>query len=113
MLLDVPDPVLDVVKTLLVGNIVDEHDAHCPAVVGCGDGPEPLLPCRVPDLQFDKILLVHNHAKVAELSSDRDLLLFKPLCRQSIENAGLSDSCVTYDHNLKELIILIHYALKV
>ena len=41
---DVSDPVLDVVKTLLVGNIVDEHDAHGPAVVGRGDGSEPFLP---------------------------------------------------------------------
>ena len=53
MLLDVPDPVLDVVETLLVGNIIDKHDAHGPAVVGRGDGPEPLLSRRVPNLQLD------------------------------------------------------------
>ena len=53
VLLDVADPVLDVVEALLVGDVVDEHDAHGPAVVGRGDGAEPLLAGRVPDLQLD------------------------------------------------------------
>ena len=63
MLFDVPDPVLDVVKTLLIGNIVDEHDAHGPAVVGCGDGSEPLLSRRVP------------YREVAPRPADVDLLV--------------------------------------
>ena len=50
VLLDIPDPVLDVVETLLVGNIVDQHDAHGPTVIGRGDGAEPLLTSRVPYL---------------------------------------------------------------
>jgi hypothetical protein len=53
VLLNVPDPVLDVVKALLVGDIIDEHDAHGAAVVGGGDGPEPLLSGCVPDLELD------------------------------------------------------------
>ena len=53
MLLDVPDPVLDVVEALLVGDVVHQHDAHGAAVVGRGDGPEPLLSRRVPNLQLD------------------------------------------------------------
>ena len=53
MLLNIPDPVLDVVKTLLIGDVIDQHDPHGPPVVGRGDGPEPLLACRVPDLQLD------------------------------------------------------------
>ena len=53
MLLDVPDPVLDVVEALLIGDVVHQHDAHGAAVVGRGDGPEPLLSRRVPNLQLD------------------------------------------------------------
>ena len=53
VLLDVSDPVLDVVEALLVRDVVDEHDAHGAPVVGGRDGPEPLLPRRVPNLQFD------------------------------------------------------------
>ena len=62
MLLDVPDPVLDVVETLLVGNIVDKHDAHGPAVVSSCDRPEPLLTRRVPDLKFDLLSVQLNCA---------------------------------------------------
>ena len=53
MLFNVPDPVLDVVEALLVGDVVDQHDAHGAAVVGGGDGAEPLLASCVPDLQLD------------------------------------------------------------
>ena len=53
MFLNVPDPVLDVVKALLVGDVVDEHDAHGPSVVGRRDRSEALLARRVPDLELD------------------------------------------------------------
>ena len=51
--LDVPDPVLDVVETLLVGDVIHQHDAHGAPVVGRGDRPEPLLARSVPDLELD------------------------------------------------------------
>ena len=41
MLVDVPEPLGDVVEGLGVGDVVDQHDAHGPAVVGGGDGVEP------------------------------------------------------------------------
>ena len=53
VLLDVSDPVLDVIETLLVGDVIHQHDAHGAPVVGRGDRPEPLLARRVPDLQLD------------------------------------------------------------
>ena len=53
MLFNIPDPVLDVVKALLVGDVVHEHDAHRAPVVGRGDRAEPLLSGRVPDLKLD------------------------------------------------------------
>ena len=53
VLLDIPDPVLDVVEALLVGDVVHQHDAHGAPVVGRGDSPEPLLTRRVPDLKLD------------------------------------------------------------
>lgn len=53
MLLDVSDPVLNVLERLLVGHVVHEHDAHGAAVVGGGDRSEPLLTGRVPNLQLN------------------------------------------------------------
>ena len=47
-LVDVPQPLGDVVECFGVGDVVDEHDAHSSAVVGRRDGVEPLLPRCVP-----------------------------------------------------------------
>lgn len=33
MLFNVPDPVLDVVEAFVVGDVVDQHDAHGPSVI--------------------------------------------------------------------------------
>jgi len=68
MFLDVPDPVLDVIETLLVGDVVDEHDPHGPPVVGRGDGPEPLLARSVPYLQLD-LLTVQLYCTDLEVDS--------------------------------------------
>ena len=62
MLFNVPDPVLDVVETLLVGDVVHQHDAHGAPVVGGGDRPEPLLARRIPDLQLDLLAVQLNCA---------------------------------------------------
>ena len=62
VLLDVPDPVLDVVEALLVGDVVDEHDAHGAAVVGRRDRAEALLARGVPDLQLDLLAVQLDRA---------------------------------------------------
>lgn len=43
------------VKRPLVGDVVDEEDAHGAAVVGGGDGAEALLTGCVPDLELDAL----------------------------------------------------------
>ena len=43
-------PLFDIVEGLLVGHVVHDNDAVGASVVGGGDGPEPLLPSRIPDL---------------------------------------------------------------
>ena len=50
MLFDVPDPVLDVVEGLFVGDVVDQHDAHGAPVIRCRNRSKSLLTRRVPDL---------------------------------------------------------------
>lgn len=40
-------PILDSIEGLLVGNVIHQNKAHGPAVIGCGDGPVPLLPSCV------------------------------------------------------------------
>ena len=73
MLFNVPDPVLDVVEALLVGDVVDQHDAHGAAVVGGGDGAEPLLASCVPDLQLD-LLPIQLYCANLEVNSCKGTL---------------------------------------
>ena len=75
MLFNVPDPVLDVVEALLVGDVVDQHDAHGAAVVGRGDGAESLLPRSVPDLKLD-LLSIQLYSSNLEINPYRKLILF-------------------------------------
>lgn len=58
-LIDVPEPLADVLEALGVGDVVHQHDAHGPSVVGGGDGVEALLPRRVP--VGDTTVLQRNH----------------------------------------------------
>jgi len=57
MLVDIPQPLGDVVKALRVGYVIHEEDAIGAPVVTGGDRVETLLTSRVPDLQFDFLAL--------------------------------------------------------
>lgn len=69
MLLYLPDPVSDVVEALLVRDVVDQENPHRPAVVGCRDRPETLLPSRIPDLKLQPLSLLLNCANL-EINSN-------------------------------------------
>ena len=40
-------PVLDSIERFLIGDVIHQNEAHGSAVIGCGDGPVPLLPSCV------------------------------------------------------------------
>ena len=68
----------------------------------------------VPDLQFDVGLFFNNHTEVAEFDTDcHAVLLFKSMVSQSLQDAGLANSCVAQNNDLKNDIKVIENALKV
>lgn len=62
-LLDLRDPVPDGVERLLVRHVVHQEDALCASEIGGGDGAEPLLPSRVPDLKLDSLGITGSREK--------------------------------------------------
>ncbi len=60
MLINLLEPVLDIVKSDFLSAVVDEDDAHGSLVIGLCDRAEPLLTCRVPNLQLDALVLHIN-----------------------------------------------------
>mmetsp|Transcript_8145 Transcript_8145/g.24159 ORF Transcript_8145/g.24159 Transcript_8145/m.24159 type:complete len:333 (+) Transcript_8145:266-1264(+) len=93
VLLDGPHPRGDVGERVLVGDVVDEEDAHGAAVVGRRDGLEPLLPRRVPDLQFDS-LAVQLHAPDLKVDPNRgDEGLREGVVGKPHQNRALPHAC--------------------
>jgi hypothetical protein len=45
-------PILNIVESSAVGHVISQYDTHGASIIGCGDGLESLLACRVPYLQF-------------------------------------------------------------
>ena len=88
VLLDVPDPVLDVVEALLVGDVVDEHDTHGSAVVGRGDGPESLLSRCVPDLQLDLLAVELDRPDLEVDACEREVVCYTVYSRDTMNNTA-------------------------
>lgn len=40
-------PILDSIEGFLIGDVIHQDEAHSSTVIGCGDGPVPLLSSRV------------------------------------------------------------------
>ena len=57
MLINLLEPVRNVIKSLLVGAVIDQNDTHGPFVVSLRNGSESLLPCSIPDLQFHSLII--------------------------------------------------------
>lgn len=78
VLLDLTEPVLDVVKGFLVGDIVDENVTMSSTVVGLGDGTETLLTSGIP-LWFYKSKM-RNFVSKGSHNSNRQVLARSDAC---------------------------------
>jgi hypothetical protein len=57
MLINLLEPVRYVIKSLLVGAVVDQNDPHSPFVVSLSNGSESLLASSIPDLQLHSLII--------------------------------------------------------
>jgi hypothetical protein len=109
--LDLVHPELaDVVEAEGVGEVEDEEDALAAAVVGAGDGPEPLLPRSVPDLELD-VLAINLDGLEAEVHPDGcQVVLGELVLDEAHQDGGLAHARVADDHRLVEVVELLdHY----
>ena len=106
VLVDLLDPVLHVVEGLLVGDVVDHDDAVGAPVVGAGDGAEPLLASRVPDLQLRGPGVLFQSAELKVHPNGADVALRVGVIRESEQKATLAHPRVTDEQELEEVVIL-------
>lgn len=93
----------------VLGDIVDEEDSDCRAVVGASDGSEILLASGVPHLQFDCFVTNRQHSR-GKFHTKRDLvLLVYALLHELSDYATLAHSCVAHHNEFKQIIELAHY----
>ncbi len=57
MLINLLEPVRYVIKSLLVGAVIDQNDPHSSFVVSLSDGSESLLASSIPDLQLHSLII--------------------------------------------------------
>lgn len=60
MLINLLEPILDVVKGLLVSAVIDQDDSHSSLVISLSDSPESFLACCVPDLELHFLIIDIN-----------------------------------------------------
>eukprot|EP00268_Persea_americana_P048234 TRINITY_DN5077_c0_g1_i2.p2 TRINITY_DN5077_c0_g1~~TRINITY_DN5077_c0_g1_i2.p2 ORF type:complete len:100 (-),score=5.34 TRINITY_DN5077_c0_g1_i2:336-635(-) len=79
MLLDVPDPIPNVVERGLIRDIIHQQYTHGSSVVSCCDSPETFLTSCIPYLKFDALPIKLNGSNL-KVNPDRHALLLTSEC---------------------------------
>mmetsp|Transcript_58999 Transcript_58999/g.144706 ORF Transcript_58999/g.144706 Transcript_58999/m.144706 type:complete len:245 (-) Transcript_58999:186-920(-) len=106
MLLDLADPVANVVKRLLICHIVHQQDPHGTAVVRRCDSPEPLLPRRIPDLELEALPLLLDSANLEVDANGCDEGRREGVIREAQQQAALADPAVPDQQQLDQVIVV-------
>mmetsp|Transcript_55868 Transcript_55868/g.120833 ORF Transcript_55868/g.120833 Transcript_55868/m.120833 type:complete len:207 (+) Transcript_55868:91-711(+) len=106
VLVKLRDPILDMVEAVLIRDVVRDHYAHrCPVVRWC-DGPETLLPSRVPDLEL-QLPAIALHLLPLEVDADgEDEIRIEPALAEAHEEGGFADCGVSQQQQLDEMVVV-------
>ena len=98
------DPVTYVIEAVGLGAVVGKYDALRALVVGLRYCAEPLLPCSVPNLNFD-VLAVQVNRFYFEIDADRyDVRLLDVFLTQPEEQTRLAHLSVSDDDEFEQVI---------
>jgi len=105
VLLNVSDPVPDVVEGLLIGDIVHEQDSHGTSVVGSSNGSEALLSSSIPNLQFYALALQVNGSDLEVNANGCDEAGRERVIRETQEQAAFANTTVSNEKKLDKIVI--------
>jgi hypothetical protein len=100
VLLYVPNPVVDILETEFVTDIINQKDAHRATVIGGGDGSETFLSGGVPDLQLDSLAIQLNRLDLEINTDSGDERRCELIITESKQETTLADTRVA---NQKQL----------
>jgi len=95
VLLDVSDPVPDVLERLLVSDVVHQQDPHGAPVIGRRYGAKPFLASSIPDLQLYALAVEFNGLDLEVDADGSDETGCERVIAESQQQAALADTTVT------------------
>ena len=98
--IDFIQPLLDIVKRVLIGDVVHDDDAVCAAVVRAGDGAETLLTGSVPNLELDHLAVELDRSDLEVDANGRDVRVRVRIVGETQEQARLADARVANQQEL-------------
>ena len=101
-------PVLDVIKSALLGAIINKNDSHGAFIVGLGDRTEAFLPRSIPHLELHSLVL-HVDSFYLKVNTDGGHVTCREVIfRKSKQDATLSDGRVpNYDEFNKVVVLFL------
>lgn len=102
-------PRQNIVEGLFVGNVVYQKGANRISIVRPRDGPIILLSGRVPNLRPNRHFLYFYCFCTELYANSRLLVLLKFVLYELVQNAALSDPGISYQNELKQIVIIRHY----
>ena len=100
-------PSLDVLERVLLGDVIHKQSSNSSSVVSAGDGSVSLLASSVPDLRLNH-LAVDRDTTGGKLDTDGGLgFEVELIAGESREEVALSDTRVSDQHNLEEVVVFV------
>jgi hypothetical protein len=105
VLLDVPEPVRDVLERVFFCNIEDQQDAHGVPVVRSGDGSEPFLSRSVEQLQLDLLAVKVDRSQLEVDADGGRAAQVESVVGEAQKQAALAHGTVSDQHQLDQIVI--------
>lgn len=100
-------PSLDVLERVLLGDVIHKQGSNSSSVVSAGDSSVSLLTGSVPDLGLNH-LAIDRDTTGGELDTDGGLgFEVELIAGESREKVALSDTRVSDQHNLEEVVVFV------
>lgn len=105
--LDFVQPVLDILETLSIGDVINQNDSISSFIVSGGNGFESFLPGGIPDMELDGLVVALYVSNLEINSNGWEERLVEQVIRESEENVGFSDGGVSDKENLEQVIVFL------
>eukprot|EP00612_Vaucheria_litorea_P004569 CAMPEP_0171462820 /NCGR_PEP_ID=MMETSP0945-20130129/6706_1 /TAXON_ID=109269 /ORGANISM="Vaucheria litorea, Strain CCMP2940" /LENGTH=192 /DNA_ID=CAMNT_0011989425 /DNA_START=166 /DNA_END=745 /DNA_ORIENTATION=+ len=99
-------PIIDVAKRFLARDVVHHDYPVGPSVIGTGNGSEPFLTRRIPNLQFNRLFVNFNGSEAKIDADGADVTLCEGVVGESQEEAAFPDARIADQNEFEEVVVI-------